>query len=407
YRPFWTGEWRLKLMRTDGSELVGQEEQPESLLPFNGWRRKVVFVDDLPGVGVARYHLLAVAGKPVRTASRPAVRFKLGRTRGLVESLRTAAGVECLSGPLFDPVIVDDAADSWGTGQESYRSVAGRFKLLGAPKTVVRGPVRAVVQSVLGHKRSRLTVDVGSYADWPVLDVRLRLQWNEERKRLKLRVPTALRDGELFCEVPAGAIARPADGKEHVHGRWCVMRGAVAGRPAALGVASSGLHGLDFIKGELRLSVLRSAAYCHERGFKLDGGAARKFADGGAHDFRLLVAAGEPDAVLRMMPGLADHLAAPPLAYSHLPFGEGSPALDEILAVRPPNIRLLACKKAWDGEALVLRFQEACGVETAAEIDIRAPKAEVRLVFRPFEVKTIRVEKLSGIWREAALIEET
>lgn len=407
YRPFWTGEWRLKLMRTDGSEVPCQEEQPESLLPFNGWRRKVVFMDGLPGSGVSRYHLLAVAGKGAAKAGRPGVRFRLDRTRGLVVSLMTAAGVECLAGPLLEPIVVDDPADSWGSGQASFRSVTGRFKLRGAPRAVVRGPVRSVVQTVLAHKRSRVTADVCSYRDWPVLEVRLRVQWNEERKRLKLRLPTAIAGGEVLCEVPGGAIVRPADGEEHVQGRWCLVRGTAGGRPAALGVASSGLHGLDFVKRELRLSVLRSAAYCHERGFKLDGGAARKFADIGSHDLRLLVVAGDPDSVLRMMPGLADFLAAPPVAYSHLPFGEGSPAVDEFLAVRPSNIRLLACKKAWDGEALVLRLQEACGLETAAEVDLRAPRAEMRLAFKPFEVKTVRVEKLSGRWREVALIEET
>jgi alpha-mannosidase len=409
YRPLWTGEWHLKLMRTDGSEVPCQEEQPESLLPFNDWRRKVVFMDDLPGAGVARYHILAVSGAraEAKGAVKPGVKFKLDRRRGLVVSLQTPSGGECLAGPLLEPVVVEDKADSWGTGQGRYGEVAGRFRIRGASRTVARGPVRTVVQSVLVHKRSTATVETCSYPGWPALEIRMRVQWNEERKRLKLRLPTAIANGGLLCEVPAGAIVRPGDGEEHVHGRWCLIRGQAAGRPAALGVASNGLHGLDFDGRELRLSVLRSAAYCHERGFDLEGPAARKFSDLGAHEVRLIVAAGEPDAVLRMLPGLADHLAAPPLAYSHLPFGEGTAAVDEFLSVRPSNIRLLACKKAWEGEALVLRLQEACGVETAAEIDLRAPKAEMRFAFRPFEIKTLRVEKLSGSWREAALIEET
>ena len=407
YRPFWSGEWRLKLMRMDGSEVPCQEEQPESLLPFNGWRRKISFLDDLPGVGVARYHLLAVSSPKPGGSAKPGLKFKYDRGRGLVGSLKTAAGDECLAGQLFEPLVIEDGGDSWGTGRGSYRHIAGRFRLKGVPKTTAKGPVRAIVQSVLIHKQSRVTVDVCAYQGWPVLEVRLRILWNEERKRLKLRIPTVFATGELLCEVPAGAIARPADGEEHVHGRWCFLQGRIAGRPAAFGVASSGLHGLDFAKGELRLSVLRSAAYCHERGFKLGDAPSPKFADLGTHDVRLLVTAGDPEAVRRMLPGLADHLAAPPVAYSHLPFGEGSAGVEEFLAVRPANIRLLACKKAWEGEALVLRFQEACGIETAAEVDLRAPKAEMRFAFKPFEIKTVRVEKMSGNWREVALIEET
>jgi len=407
YRPFWSGDWHLKLMRMNGSEVSCQEEQPESLLPFNGWRRKISFLDDIPGVGVSRFHLLAVSGPKQGGSAKPGLKFKYDRRRGLVGSLKTAAGDECLAGPLFEPLVIEDGADSWGTGRGSYRDVAGRFRLKGVPKTTAKGPVRTVVQSVLVHKQSRVTMDVYAYQGWPVLEVRLRILWNEERKRLKLRIPTVFAAGELLCEVPAGAIARPADGEEHVHGRWCFLQGRLAGRPAAFGVASNGLHGLDFAKGELRLSVLRSAAYCHERGFKLGDAPSPKFADLGAHDVRLLVTAGDPEGVRRMMPGLADHLAAPPIAYSHLPFGADSAGVEEFLAVRPSNIRLLACKKAWEGEALVLRFQEACGIETAAEIDLRAPKAEMRFAFKPFEIKTVRVEKISGNWREVALIEET
>ena len=59
YRPFWKGRWRLRLFRADGREVVCQEERPEALLPFNDWRRRVSFIDDLPGVGVSRYFIKA------------------------------------------------------------------------------------------------------------------------------------------------------------------------------------------------------------------------------------------------------------------------------------------------------------------------------------------------------------
>ncbi|MCX6572799.1 MAG: alpha-mannosidase, partial [Candidatus Aminicenantes bacterium] len=54
HRPFWKGKWRMRLFRADGREVACQEEQPESLLPFNNGRRRISFVDDLAGVGVYR-----------------------------------------------------------------------------------------------------------------------------------------------------------------------------------------------------------------------------------------------------------------------------------------------------------------------------------------------------------------
>ncbi len=113
-----------------------------------------------------------------------------------------------------------------------------------------------------------------------------------------------------------------------------------------------------------------------------------------------------------MMPGLADHLAAPPAAYAHLPYdAKAVPPIDTMLTLKPAHVRLLACKLSWDGEALIVRLQEAVGRKTKAELKVAPPAAatggiRIPLAFVPFEIKTLRIEK-DGTWREAALIEET
>jgi len=452
YRPFWKGQWRLRLFRADGREVACQEERPEALLPFNDWRRRVIFIDDLPGVGVSRYFLKAFevpVGKerghvpPVRVPESSALVHRIDRKTGLVTSLKAAGAGEALAGPLLEPLVVEDTADSWGTGRTSYRKIAGRFVPAGRPSVIEQGPVRTVTRSILVYRNSRIVMDAVSYPRWPVLEFRLRVVWNEERRRLKLRVPTALASAGLLCEVPGGAIRRPSDGEEHVYGRWLVIEGKSGKKAAAIGVASSGQHGFDFLDGELRLSVLRSSAYCHEQGFDLDAQATKtgtrpsrlgtaqegctmgtcpqdsqawKFADIGIHEFRLLVTAGSPAAVLAMMPGLADHLAAPPLAYAHLPYDSGrAPSVEPLLDVRPASIRLLACKRSWDGEALIVRLQEAVGRKTVGEMRIslrktdqergHVPQVRVPLSFQPFEIKTLRVEK-DGTWGAVRLIEE-
>jgi alpha-mannosidase len=458
YRPFWKGRWHLRLFRADGREVPCQEEQPEALLPFNDWRRKLCFVDDLPGVGITRYEVRAFegaapgkrkqgpAGKKGRPPKGRAPIFRISRASGLVTSLRTPAGHECLAGPLFEPIVIEDTADSWGTGQWSYGKVVGRFKPDGPPHIIASGPVRTVTQTVLSFKRSRIVMDVHSFPDWPVLEFRLRVTWNEERRRLKLRVPTTLQAASAVCEVPGAAVSRPASGEESVHGRWLLVEGRIKGRAAALGIVNNGQPGYDFRDGEVRLSVLRSTAYCHERGFDLDCAGlnekrthtsgtcppAWKFSDIGVHDVRLLVAVGEPDGVKDMLPGLADFLSVPPAVYAHLPFGDaeaedlttrrhapevptpGARLVDEyrkargdtypghvsqtetLLSLAPSNIRLLACKPSWDGVALVIRAQEAVGTKTRARLTVCLPDekktpAEVRSSqsARPFSAAAV------------------
>jgi alpha-mannosidase len=458
YRPFWKGEWHLRLFRPDGGEVRCQEEQPEALLPFNGWRRRLSFVDALPGVGLSRYEVRAFEGPaPDKRGHVPSVHvpvFHISRATGLVDSLRTPSGRECLAGPLFEPLVVDDPGDSWGTECRSYRKVVGRFRPEGTPRVLVSGPVRTIVQTVLTYGKSRLVMDIHSYADWPALEFRLRVAWNEERRRLKLRVPTALAGASVLCEVPAGAVARPADGDEHVHGRWLLVGGRLKGGDTALGIVNNGQPGFDVKNSEVRLSVLRSAAYCHERGFALDRAAAAlgrtakrkeegtrtlgtcppkwKFSDIGIHEVRLLVIAGDPGPVGDLLPSLADHLAAPPATYAHLPFGTAGNTAS-LLSLAPANIRLLACKRSWDGEALVVRLQEAAGRRTRARLTVagpgsnmsegghdrgaaegeaageamrgHVPEVHVPLVFKPFEIKTLRIEK-DGRHGQVPLIEE-
>jgi len=434
YRPYWRGEWHLRVFGRDGREVFSQEEQPESLLPFS-WRKKVCFMADLPGVGASHFEVKALPGKRrVRIArlKNPELMYNIDRNRGIITSLRTRNKTPLLSGPLFEPLVVKDEGDSWGTGCWEYREVVDRFRFKpGSLKVIEKGPVRTITESVLTYKKSRIVLHVLGYPSWPVLEFRLRVHWNEERAMLKLAVPTAFRKAMLLCEVPGGAIERPADGQEHVFGRWALVEGETGRGRMSLAVIGSGQHGLDFKDGELRISALRSAAYCHERGFKLAESPARKFMDQGVHEIRFLVTAGEAEQVRRSVASLSDWLNGPPFALAHLPFGdmtfhgdakqaergernEKDLAKDDsedllgtpLLNLEPANIRLTACKPSWDGKALILRLHETSGHETPARLVLHQPLRVINFEFKPFEIKTLRVER-SGSWREAGLISET
>jgi len=481
HRPKWTGEWHLRLYSVDGREIPCQEEQPEALLPFNGWRRKVSFMADLPGVGAARYELRLHQGKPpigsgdvplidigqvlpigseISSSLDPEgvisfdsqspeaknpptppfkkggkggiseIRIRIDPVTGLLASLQ-AEERELLAGPAPCPLVVKDEGDSWGTECRSYREVEGSFESAGSPQVIESGPIRTITESILTFRKSRLVLRTIVYPTWPVLEFRLCILWNEERKRLKLAIPTVFRTAGLLCEIPGGAIVRHADGDEHVHGRWCLAEGEVGGTSLALGIAHAGLHGLDFKDGEIRLSVLRSAAYCHERNFKIEARPVRKFMDLGVHDIRFLVIAGAPDEIKRGLSGLADWLAAPPAVYAHLPIGIGSqsPKLKaagtparassprtadwktEIVKVSPENIRLSALKRSSDGRALIVRLQETAGQPMKMRLTVNRlksspdPPVVFSSDFAAFEIRTIRIER-SGACRNADLIDE-
>ncbi len=406
-RPKWSGTWRLRLFDLEGREAPCQEEQPESLLPFNGWRRKIVFMADLPALGAQRYRIEIEEGNPARPAAPPALPHRFDDALGLVTSLEPAPGAQCLRGPLLKPLVIEDAADSWGTNRPDYRKLVGEFVC--APESVIRvaaGPIRTVTESVHRFERSEIVCHTLAYASFPALEFRLRIHWHEERRRLKLSIPTLLKGESVLCETPGGAWSRPADGQEQVHRRWLILEGQVQGRPLALGIVHDGLHGFDALDGELRLSVLRGAAYCHEQGFQIADRPRRKFMDQGVHEVRLAIVAGDPETVRERVHGLADWLAAPPAAYSHLPLGAAPApvpdALQDLLASLPGNLHLLACKPSQAGDAVVVRLQETCG--RSGSLRAGGPGG-AEFGFRPFEIKTLRLAD-NAPWREAELISE-
>ncbi len=261
---------------------------------------------------------------------------------------------------------------------------------------------------------AKLSINTISYSKWPVLEFRIRLHWQEERKRLKLSIPTVFKNNSLLCEVPGGIIQRPADGEEHVHARWFILRQNDKNDSPALAVINSGQHGIDYRNGEARISVLRSAAYCHEHGFTLEKYPDRKYMDQGVHEFRLYITLGKLRRVLESVSALADWCDAPPLTYTHLPVGssvEHPPFPDQekpwhgLFSLSKSNIRLLACKRSWDGQALILRFQETIGNPTECKIQLNQPEIKIQLRFKPLEIKTIRIEH-SGRWKEVNLVWE-
>ncbi|MCX6134231.1 MAG: hypothetical protein NTU47_10510 [Ignavibacteriales bacterium] len=404
-RPRWTGDWHLRLHSLDGEEIPCQEEQPESLMPFN-WRKRISFMAGLPQVGAARYELRIHEGRKIDKNAPALLSHTLDPRKGLITSLDAGGGRECLSGPLLQPIVVEDDGDSWGADRWCYREVAGLFQARPDKHVVLeKGPIRTITQSVFQYARSSIEMRMIAYSSWPVVEFLLRINWAESAKRLKLSIPTAFRNEAIYCEVPGGAILRPADGEEHVHGRWCMLEGSIRGQKTALAIVNSGQHGFDFYNGEIRLSVLRSAAYCHDQGFKISGPTARKYMDQGVHEVRLLVTAGNAEEILTSLSGLADWLSAPPIVYSHLPIGSAMSPSDEFVRLQPRHVRLLASKQSEDGKALILRMQETVGLASKARLSIGTKKPIPPLLFKPFEIKTIRFEK-SGKCREVGLISE-
>jgi alpha-mannosidase len=403
--PRLEGQWHARLFALGGSEIPLQEEAAESLLLRDQWRRKVCFNATLPHIGASFYRIEMHRGPAAAGGAQPKVKFAVSES-GLVTHLDAGNGREILAGEALKGLLVEDVGDSWGMEEWSYRDVLGTFTFVpGSFVTLEDGPVRKVTEAAFECGGSRIVCRTLAYSDFPFLEFRFRVHWNEEKRRLKLAIPTVFRSSDALCEVPGGAILRRRDGEEHLQGRWLVLKGAIGGKATALGIVNSGQYGFDLKDGEVRLSVLRSALYCHERSFDPGAPRYRKHMDIGVHDFQVVLIAGDTADVVKSVAGLADWLSAPPYALAHYPLGDEISGDREVMCLEPGNIRLIACKRSWDAHALILRFQETVGEETEGTVLIHHPLVSVQIRFRPYQIRTIRFER-DGTWNEVPMIEE-
>jgi alpha-mannosidase len=391
HRPKWSGAWHLRLWK-DRREIPCQEEQADALLPFNQWRRKVVFMAALPPLGISNYTLTLEKGKaPARQALSP-FDINVSPVTGIIQSLSEEKGDCPTFGPLPRFLVLRDEGDSWGTGIPAYRDVEGALAFEAGSLRVLRtGPVRTVTESRFFFRSSSLVLQILHYHHWPVVELRLRIHWAEEAKRLKVSIPAPLAEARLTAEVPGAAVRIPPDGREHVHGRWFLISGKSGRREYAVGAAHAAAPGLDFFDGEARLSLLRSAAYCHEKGFNPADGPSLQRMDMGVNHFRLALTLGSPSEVAALLPALSDWLSAPPFPLAHLPAATSS--TKSLFSAFPANIRLLSCRRSGQGDALLIRLQEASGLET--EFDLRCPPADTkaRIRLRPYEIRLFRLDK--------------
>jgi alpha-mannosidase len=389
YRPRPQGTYHLRLFDQQGNEIPCQEEAPQALISYNGWRRKISFLAKLPSAGAIDYKIKVCRGEAANPSNKPKLNHKLDPESGLISQLFVNQSA-ALSGPLFKPLWIKDVHDSWGDDCQRYDQLAESFKTAVPAKPVNDGPIRSLYQSRLQSKTSDIVYNIYIYKTLPLMEFRLFIRVLEKHRMLKLEIPSLFHN--LFCEIPGAAIERAEDGREFVHGRWMILSQHKQNGPA-LAVINNGQHGYDFADGTVRLSILRTPHYCHESGFKAGQFPVRTHMDQGFHDIRLLVLAGDYKELVAEVGHYADWLTAPPFAVSHLTVNRSKSKANKKLpiSISDKHIRLLAVKRSMDKNALIVRLQETAG--SSAKTQIKIDDRKTNLTFKPFEIKTLRLEK--------------
>jgi alpha-mannosidase len=379
------------------------------------WGKRLVFAARLaPGMNRFDTRLTELPAKPAvqLRAAKGVIHFqgadieaRISTRTGLLESLRVG-GRDILGRNAFQPLVLEDYPDAWGlVGNDRAGKVVGRFKLLdkaaatafaavSKPLPPVRiiedGPVRSVIEVVMGYESSRLVMQYKLPKKGTEFEVALRVLWNEPLKMLKLAVPFATKLERGLGQTVFGTQECPTDGAEVVTQKWQAL--VSDSQNLALTCIDDGLYGSDFDGNALRLTLLRSPAYSNLGAEIAVRDRHNPVIDMGERLFRFWFNAGPVAERLARIETEALVKNERPYALSFFPPGTGV-APQPLIRLGDARLQLVAAKRAQKGEELILRLFNPTAERLAIQIELPWLPVTLPVALAPFALLTLRVAR--------------
>ncbi|MBI4977998.1 MAG: alpha-mannosidase [Spirochaetes bacterium] len=427
----WSGTWTDVNVYADGKKIPTQVEQEMSNLNFLDWRKHVVFRATLAPSSMNRFdcRLITMKKRPARKlkARNGKITFKtddltvvINTKTGLIDTFR-AKGKTLAGANAFQPVVLKDNDDSWGMQVKRFDAVEGVFKLMNkkdgtrfsgvteglidSVRVVEDGEVRAVVEAVFAYGSSAICQRYKLPRHGTSVEIETRVHWEEKSRMLKLRIPVTAKNCVYRGQTAFGAQDLPVNGDEAVAQQW--MSVIDAKHDTALTVINDGTYASDFSGDGLRITLLRSPGYSghpHKEAIIMRQDRYSPRIDQGERLFRFWIAIGRADERARAIDREALSKNQKPYALSFFPSGSGTP-LENFVTLSDDAVIMSACKKAEDSDALIIRLFEPTGTERTTTLAIPSAGITHTLTLKPFEVKTVSIDRTTKLIKETDLLE--
>jgi len=395
-------------LNPDETILVDPEkvEIPYTKLPIKsktGVRRlNLVFIGEIPPMGYKVYRLKKGKQKPVKTLK--ASEYSI--SNGSIKLELTDKGINLYYKGLkivengFKPLIIKDETDTWSHGVDRYPSEGEEAKPVKRYCKVNGGRAEAVVK--WKYNNSNIIMYFYLYPKQEYVDYRIKVDWHEKRKLLKLLLPLNFKFDSVEAEIPYGWIRRKDPEVERPVQRWINIT-ANDGK-TGLAVINSVVTSYDYRENTLRLTLLRSPPYAHHIPYKINEGEEFEAVDQGLHEYRFLLIPYNNGLGKDVIVGYATTLNTPIVAVPTFAHDGKLPETYSFIKVEPSNICLEVLKKAERSSDVVLRLYETCGRETEATVTINGK--DLKFTMKPFEIKTILLNPKDYSFKEVNLLEE-
>ncbi|MDR1011366.1 MAG: glycosyl hydrolase-related protein, partial [Opitutaceae bacterium] len=126
----------------------------------------------------------------------------------------------------------------------------------------------------------------------------------------------------------------------------------------------------------------------------------------GEQTFRIKIIPHDGDWTAINLPRLAEEFTTPaPILLQGIHAG-ARPQSASFLSIDAANITVTAIKQAEDNNDLVFRCHETAGRATSATLSLHFANKQWTGLFRPHEIKTLRLDQTSGLFRETNALED-
>lgn len=366
-------------------------------------RKRITFIAEVPALG---YELFLVRKGEATKKQDPdsecvlenqKLKVSFDKQRGTISSIYDKRiGREILAQPVRARVIEDDT-DTWGHTLKKLDQEIGEFAFVSA-KVLDCGAVRKAVRITSKYGNSTLTQTFALYEDSDEIEVKTKVNWQEQRKALKLDFVICDKESTGTCEIPFGYKVKKNDGYEEPMQCWA----DVSGDNVGLSVLNDGKYSVDFRPGTLGFTVLRSPVYAHHDPYMLSEEEDYSYIDQGIQEFTYVLKPHNGDWKTNGTVKAA-MLLNQPLCVMFETFHQGNlPQSYCGFSVDCENVLVTAIKPAYQGDEIVIRAYESFGKPVTA--GIRLFGIEFQAEFGAHEIKTFAVNA-EGKVREVNLIE--
>ncbi len=312
-----------------------------------------------------------------------------------ISSLKAPDGAELLSGPI-GLVAISDTSDTWAHGVASFREEIGR-PTFESSKVVEDGPLTRITRQRSRWQDSEIVLNIRQIAGLDVVELQFIIDWRQREQMLMLEIPTALEHAKIFAKVPGAVLERHTNGEEEPYQDWIAVQGSLGSGDHTVALINNSTYSYNCLDGLLRTVIIRSAPFARHNPNQVPHDDDNAWQDQGRQErtFWLLGAKGAYTQLA--LDRRAEELQTPAQHVMDSAHPGNLPWQQSFLEIMPENVQVLAIKHAENSrEGTIIRLQERSGAATQAALRSPALGLDQQVTLRPWELKTVIVERHPG-----------